>query len=317
MTAPLSRLLVAALLPLAAACHDLSRQRPDLTAGDTAWPGQESTAVDLRTGDQRGETDLHGSPDLHLNPDQAPAMDASLPPCVASTDSDTLALYTFDKGSGTTMIDAAGKHHGSIKGSGVQRQPGKKGCGSALHFSGVVTPYDNYALIPDSKDWLFTKGSLDFWIHIPKLTTKRSMGIISRDAIGSSTGHLTVMRSCAGRFVVRLQLKSENRVACSGILPGDAWYHVGINLGAPGVKLYVDGKKGTAKDKDSYGPTCQWTVQCGTPGVGNISGPAEPWVVGAASYHSAAGKPEPVSDPLQGSIDSLRISSARRPFGPP
>jgi len=311
---PLRAALLASLL-LTSACHDLSRQRPDLASSDLTLPGLDRP-LDLRadrTRDLAAPPDH--APDLPLpRPDKTPKDAPPPPPCVATADSLTLALFTFDVGSGATLLDSTGKHHGFIKGSTITRKAGQKGCGKALNFTGALGKNTNYASIPDHAAWRISTVSLDFWLHLDAPAPSGSQGIITRDAGGGAVGHLSLMYSCGGRFVARVQTATADHVVCSDVSPPGKWRHVGLNIGAPGLKLYVDGKESNYTGTEKLGATCYWSLKCGTSGSTGIAGAKEPWVFGAGSYHSKTGKAEPVYEQMKGSMDSLRISNAHRKF---
>jgi len=304
---------------VAAACHDLSRQRPDMAAADSAPAGQDRGPRDARPDQRRdsktppdlacdGVQPLDTSPDSPHPPDQH-LPDLKPPPCVAKAAISTVALYSFDTGTSATLLDATGKHNGSIVGAGISRKPGKPGCGNALHFSGSGTTTSGYATIPDHAAWQLKKGSLDFWVQIDAPAPKKSQGIVARDATGSGAGHLSVMYTCEGRIMARLQTGKADQIVCSDMVTVGSWHHVGLNFGPPGLKLHVNGKATAYTGKITLGSTCQWTLTCGTPGSAGISGNKEPWVLGAAAYLSAAGKATPIYDRLKGAIDSFRISN--------
>jgi hypothetical protein len=237
------------------------------------------------------------------------AADAPSRPCVEQTDASTVALYTFS-GSGKTVTDATGKHHGTIVGTAVSRVSSRAGCGQAIAFSGAT----GYVEIPDASAWDLATGSIDFWLRIDAMPTGGDKaGIISRDALNKAlSGHFTLYVTCNGALGARLQTTVASGFACTPVLKTKVWHHVGVNFGGGPLEIYVDG----------YMPPSTATIscnkldfECGTGTTAGIDGNNNPWTVGVASAASKEDQATPTNDPLTGTIDSLRISSARRAFG--
>jgi Concanavalin A-like lectin/glucanases superfamily len=231
------------------------------------------------------------------------------PPCVDKGDADTVALYTFE-GSGTTVTDSTGKHHGKLVGSGAARVSGKSYCGDAMGFPGS-TP-EAYVEIPDSTDFDLSKGAVDFWVRFDA-TASGSEGVFSRDASGTTNaGHITMFRLCNGSLLLRLQSTTNSYHQCSDPITAKSWHHVGVNFGGTGgLTFYVDG---TLAGRTAS-ITCGTTVNtCGAAATVGINGNDNPWVLGAAAWNSTEGAATPVNTPLKGQIDSFRLSKANRSF---
>ena len=233
------------------------------------------------------------------------------------TDNDTVALYTFESGSGATMVDVTGKHNGKILGSTIKRVAGKTGCGKALQFTGAASTTSNYATIPDSTDWRLTQGSVDFWVRLDSPTLSGPQGILTRDAAGNAKGQLSIFRTCAGRIMVRVQTGgTSHHSACSDPVTPGAWQYVVVNFGSPGLKMWIDGKRANFKGQDAIGQTCMIKLECGLGGsTGLLKAEKLPWVIGAASYYYTPKSPK-MYDHMKGAIDSLRISKIKRSFQP-
>jgi hypothetical protein len=231
------------------------------------------------------------------------------PPCVEQADADTLLLYTFS-GSGTTVTDVTGAHPGTLVGSGAKRVAGKAGCGQALELS-ATTPV-SHVLVDDAADWDLSTGSVDLWLTFDQ-PAGASEGIFSRDASGQTNpGHLTLMRLCNGSLMIRLQDTVDSFVQCSEPVSDKTWHHVGVNFGGNGgLKLYVDGKL-AARTTDIVCGTS--TTSCGSSTSNGIAGNDNPWVVGGSIWTSSEGTADPVTLPLNGKVDSFRISKVRRTF---
>ena len=238
--------------------------------------------------------------------------------CVESTDPDTVALYTFNTTTGTTVKDETMAHHGQIEDmNGVRSIFGPRiasgsTCGTAVSFDG------SYIVVPDASDFQLSVGSIDLWVKIAGTATA-PQGVISRDAENRNLpGHLTIFRTCMDHIVLRVQDDSLPSVhECSDLpIPRNVWTHIGVNLGPPEVELYINSVRtthtGTVTMCNISGGT--WSVQCGQSGSLGISGNFNPWVFGASSAGSEEGSNLPIGTGLQGAIDNVRISSVRRGF---
>lgn len=231
------------------------------------------------------------------------------PDCVYKVDSDTVALYTFS-GSGNTVTDLTGMHPGTVVGTGATRVSGKSGCGNAMRFS-PTTPV-SHVMVPDSTAFDLKQGSVDLWVRFDSAASTNE-GILSRDASGTTkSGHLTILRRCNGAISIRLQNTTNEGNVCSKPLSVGAWHHVGVSFGgSQGIKLYVDGTL-TNETADIICGTD--TITCGTSVTTGIDGNDNPWVIGASSWNSQEDVSTPVTQPLDGRVDSVRISKVRRSF---
>lgn len=228
--------------------------------------------------------------------------------CVSAGDANTIALYTFE-GSGGTVTDVAGGHHGKSFGSGLARVPGMSGCGKAMRFS--TTNPISFVEIPNSSAWNLSTGSVDLWVRFDGTGTAED--VLARDANSKAqAGHLTLSHLCNGSVMVRLQDTASSWTQCSDPVSAQTWHHVGINFGGSGgLRLYIDGKQATRTASIACGGS---THSCGSSSSKGIAGNSNPWVLGTGCGKSSEGSALPVSYPMSGRIDSVRISDIRRTF---
>lgn len=225
-------------------------------------------------------------------------------------DDDTVLLLTFDE---ETATDALGNNDGTIVGEPTWTD-GPLGCGRAIGFPlGGTTHVE----LPDSMDWHLPDGSLDFWFR--RDTGTGTAVLLSRERDEFGNGHFAVLLSNREEVYVRLQNAAEQESAsCSEPLAVGEWHHIGVNFGAGGLELWLDGEVTLRTDvgqvTDSVG---QLTMQCDGGGTVSLR-PADvlEWVVGASGIRATASGEW--SDFFNGgAIDYLRISSVRRDFSDP
>lgn len=254
--------------------------------------------------------------DLQTPPGDLPPADLG-PPCASTIDNRTLALFDFEGLSGNkTLIDKVGTQDGLImQPLFVTRKPGMPGCGQALVFSATSTKSAT-AQIPDHKLWQLPDGSLDLWVRFDTFND-RPMGVVAKDAIGMSAGHLLLVRNCNGRLIVRFQSNTQQVYRCSNVVNLDTWVHVGINFGKGGLALFVNGVKSDPKTTAEWADNCTGsplTVPCGEAFTLGLASNTNPWILGGLSKNAKAGTTTNVISPLSGAIDSLRISDSPRAF---
>jgi hypothetical protein len=284
---------------------DSSPMPPDVGPADLSADGQaQDTGLDQLALDQR-------TPDL-LAPDSAPLVDSgpdTTPSCSASTDKETVALYTFEATKpGSKIENVAGKGRDATiqAGSLTPISNGPMGCGKAGQFAGQT-----YLEVDHEKAFELTEGAVDLWVRFDQ---SGSAGLVSKDATGQQvSGHLTIFRACNDAIAVRQQTKTESIVHCSKPVPNSSWMHVAINFGAGGLELYLDG----ARVQEVGQLTCGGKITCSTTALAaGIAPNKNPWVIGASAIGSGDDVATPVSAQLVGAIDSLRISKTRRTFAP-
>lgn len=232
----------------------------------------------------------------------------------APPDDGTVALWDFESGLPSELIDVAGGHDGTLT-AGAGAVASIDGCGSALSFAGSEPPA--HGIVPDDAAFDLAVGSLDFWLHLDGDfgdDTAPTRGILSRDAMDSSRpGHMTVFATGGGSVVFRLQSPAGDVLLCSDPIPRRTWTHVGIVFGPPEAELFIDGTRATRTDS-TWVPLLG-SIQCGIDGAGGIDGNDNPLVVGAASWLSREGAADAISSHIApAAIDHVRLSSVRRDF---
>lgn len=249
------------------------------------------------------------------DPDVGPQDSGAGARCPSEVDEGTLAYFGVDGEVGAAGLDdRAGDLQATLRppGATVAVTEGPPGCGDALSLFG-----EPYAVVEGSGALAPSAGSVDFWVRFEG-DPKEPQGIISRDAQGQEKpGHLTIYRACDGHVVVRIQDELNSYYRCSDVtLEPGAWAHVGVNLGAPEVELWVNGVASTGTVAVGlWGEGCVTTVPCDQRVALDITGNQNPWVLGADTGVSVEDGAEPIRYPLRGALDEVRISARRRDFG--
>ncbi len=284
---------------------------------------QDSGPEDLGIGDadpgdnglnDLGTADL-GPPDLGVDGGEMPdigidtGIDGGVDAggCVQMLDPTTVALYTLD-GDAT---DLSGAHPGNLNGN-TDFEPGPAGCGQALGLSnaGVV---QGHLSIPHAQPFALASGAIDLWVY-PNING-RAMGVLTKDAQGASDA-FGLFVACSGHLVANLRVGDSNYYQCSTQpLPSNSWSHIGLNFGAGGFALYIDGGQAQgAQSQGLFGGNCNETITCGTSTTAGLQNSTQPWILGASSHDSPNGSGN-LSLPLRaGRVDNLRLSSAPRIF---
>lgn len=247
-----------------------------------------------------------------------PGADIDLLGCDAPLDPSVVARWSFDALSGNQVPEETGQHPGTLSGGTAQLVAGAPGCGKGLSIPAGLEGQP-YVVVPYAPAWQLAQGSVDFWVRFD--TLDKTQGIIGRDAFGElAAGHLSIFRACDGALVVRLQRGASEGIRCSQPVPDGVWLHVGVNFGAAGLQLFVDGtlaiRTGTVVYSKHGVSTCAHEMTCGTNVSGGIDGNSNPWVIGAISFASTEGTTDQISHHLGGTIDALRVSAAPRSFAP-
>jgi hypothetical protein len=225
-----------------------------------------------------------------------------------------LVRLTFDDTSFPWKVANLGSVGGLAKLHGGIARDEQGLCGGALR--NVIQPAPaatGYLELHDAPALHLAEGLIELWVRFDRDVSELTApeGIVSRDAVDQQqAGHLSLMRMDAGHLLARLQLADQSAgIACVGassIVVG-RWHHVIVAFGGAGeLELYLDGVRGTLKTTQGW--------RCGeksnTQGLG-VDGNANPWVVGASSINSVEGQAEPVTLPLAGAIDELRVYGSR------
>lgn len=240
-------------------------------------------------------------------PDAPAQMDASIDatPDVgcSGVDSDVIFYLTMNRPDGLVWPDLTGEHDamtaGGVGGTTVGPRPE---CGTAYDTSG-----GQRLVIPDSSEFDLGEGSIDFYVRVPPPGTTR--GVIGRDALDQNLpGHLGVHFQADNSLTVRLQTTTDQVFRCSPVLAEGDWIFVGINLGPPDLEMYVDGVLADEATADAGAITCGGAMTTG------IAGNDNPFVVGFSVGTSGEGSDVPVTLPLDGAVDEIRLSRVRRSY---
>ncbi len=156
-------------------------------------------------------------------------------------------------------------------------------------------------MIPDEPRWQLDEGSVDFYLR-PRRCAPDSdgYGLVVRDAQGqSASGHIRVFLESTCEICVRVQSTTAEHTMCSAPLALDTWRHVGINFGAEGLDLWVDGE-----------------VASQDPWPAGIAGNNNVWVVGGSNGRASEGSSRPTINAKLEQVDLtlVRISRVRRDF---
>lgn len=241
-----------------------------------------------------------GSPDVF----DAGEPDAG-PTACDDADGDTLFLFTFDDANDVVTAESGVADNSLL-------QPGDSPCGgNVLRITNDESPSSHFR-IPNRPEFELSAGSMDFWIRGPAAAFTQD--IIGRDAQDGGAGHFTVSTSEMGELVLRSQSVLEEFYICSEPVDFEStWRRVGINFGAGGVELWIDGVRQNRSGALLYREG-EWTCFDGTHEL-NLIGNANPFVVGAVAIYSGEGTHLPLREPFAGlEVDQLRLSSVRRDY---
>ncbi len=170
---------------------------------------------------------------------------AVLSACPVFAQTNPIAFWSFDEGTGTTALDSSGNSHSATI-TGASYVPGRTN--TALYFSGT----NNYAFIPDSTAGGTTGAGLDIgtrdwsvaaWIKTTNsgmvLTKMAYVGGSNPDAWGLSiSGNGTV-----GAVLHKSNAGTVNIFAGDGKLVNDGqWHHIAVVFNRAGNMIrYADG----------------------------------------------------------------------------
>lgn len=262
--------------------------------------------------------------DQDLSMQDASARDSPVPDsgiCPTAPETTTVALYRFEESGGPVILDATGRHFGTLVGAEGQdwlRIASSENCGRAIQFEppAEVVPL---AKVAHHLDWDLQQGSIEILVRFDNPTpTDEVEAIVSRDAeYTDRPGHLLLFRACNSRIAVRLQRDADHQfLVCSNPVTANDWHRVGINFGGGPLELYVDGQRATSTEPlDCVTEPGDWTCGTGNDTAAGIDGNANPWVIGALSWSNPEGQWNVVaSRPLVGAVDSFHIRRERRNF---
>lgn len=278
----------------------------------------ECVEGDLDAGAQDAGMPDARTPDAFTQPDAGPVemdvpvvdvFDAGPPPGCSGPDPDTLFLYDF-----SGDLDLVSGYAGATR-SGGALAPGDSPCDPQVLMT--PSPLASRFVVPDQASFRVAEGSLDFWVRRPSSLTGSAVGVFSRDEIDIDTeGQLTLFLSLEERFVLRGQINDSLsvRLCSTGPVPSEEWVRVGINWGADGLELYLNGvlQLGTG----TVGIFSENDAGCSESTIPfSIAGTQNPFVLGASIHRSAPGVDEPTAHPgPDWQYSHFRLSSVRRDY---
>lgn len=247
------------------------------------------------------------------------------PACPSEVGDDVVAHYRFED-PGDLWVDSVGGYNAELVSGGAQSVPGPRGCGDALGVGGEMA-----ARVPDANVFDLPVGSIDFWVRATDMDD--TVPILSRDAQGAATEHLTIFLSSvtdgggdpsARHLVVRHQSEGTAAAVCSeDPLPGGEWVHVAYNFGPPRMELFIDGVLQESEAEPSVPgggiPACDGRTNdpdlAGDPPpfVGGLQ-TALPWFIAASAQSQGKADQTPTAFMAGGALDEIRISAVRRDF---
>lgn len=236
-------------------------------------------------------------------PGDGPAIDAPSDSAIDAGPPMVVARYLFDDDLG----DESGTHDATAVGTDLTYLEGRNG--ATDHAVRIPTTLSSYVTIADAPAFDLAAGEIEVWFRFDGTVPDGDLGLVSRDAIGSTTnGHVSLRIGHDRRLVLRIQRTSTPTIEayrCS-ILPVSAntWHRVVVAFGGS-LTMQIDGftVQGTSwADVDGVPHDCTATWTTG------IDGNDNPWVVGALTVLSTEGTGLPVNAVAGGvQIDELVI----------
>ncbi len=233
----------------------------------------------------------------------AATVDSAVVSMCTEVDDKTVFLFLFSNG-----ISEVGGYN-TINVNGVINVPSDSICGG----NDIELGRTGRVQISPNDDFDIAEGSADIWFLMR--STSGTHTLFSRDSDGLQDGEFEVFMMEGGRFAVRYEMGGMEHAVCTpAIAMTNEWMHVGINFGAAGVGLWVDGFAYEA-DGDAESSS-GGTLPCGE---GNAAfstvGNANPFLVGAGQRTAMAGTGAPATNFSNGArFDDFRLSAIRRDF---
>lgn len=240
----------------------------------------------------------------------AGAPDAGAPDpfaCAKPVDGSTIAVYPMEDADMGLLSDVTRAHDGSFPVLRPDLTAGPSSCGRAMR----IATDTSYGVVPDSPAFAHREGALELRMLLTSDAVRGA--VLTRDAAGQTQGQFSLFLDDAGRLVARFQSGGRSIAACSDApLPAGRWYYVGVNYGAAGAELFVNGvsQRGAAtwRTEGESGP-------CGDTSPVGMIGESNPWIFGASSTRAVPGTGEPLGPATVGLVlDHVRFSSMRRDF---
>lgn len=142
-----------------------------------------------------------------------------------------IAAYSFDEGSGTTLSDAAGNHHGSV--SGATWTSGR--FGSALSFDGI----NDWVTVADASLLDLTTGmTLEAWVY-PAVSSGWRTVLLKEQS--SHLAYALYGSTDTNRPSGEIFTTSNQDVRGTTALPPNVWNHIAATYDGSALRLYVNG----------------------------------------------------------------------------
>ncbi|MBI2076265.1 MAG: LamG domain-containing protein [Candidatus Aenigmarchaeota archaeon] len=188
-----------------------------------------------------------------------------------TVNSNTVALWHFNEGSGSLAKDETGRFNGTV--DGATWTTGKYG--NALSFDGVN---DAVVVSSSSTEGITNQITLEAWVYPTKYGR-----IIGRYGSGSLSYLLTF--EGAGLALYINSPSSGNAARSDGTVPLNAWTHIAATYDGSTVKFYINDVLDSTKSLN----------------LGNIKAVTAPLIIGNDGYSDVA---------FGGIIDEVRITTA-------
>jgi len=219
-------------------------------------------------------------------------------PDACTTCPSMISWFPFDG----DLSDVVGEHGANPSGTTpAQFVPGNAGEGQAVHFPAAGT---SWVEVADSSAFDLSSGRVELWFRYGAQAPAGDLGLISRDANGTTTdGHFNIRLGFDRNLVVRIQQESSPSIAAyrctdAPIAP-NTWTHVEVDFGPAGLVLRVGGVTATATTwLDDSGAT----VGCDDPWTRGIAGNDNPWVFGGLNWGATPGTNDDVTE-VAGDVD--------------
>ncbi|MEK9148913.1 MAG: LamG-like jellyroll fold domain-containing protein, partial [Candidatus Desantisbacteria bacterium] len=191
-----------------------------------------------------------------------------------TTDSNTVALWHFNEGSGSLTLDETGRFNGTV--NGAAWTTGKYG--NALSFNGVT---NSVTISSNLSEGITSQMTAEAWIYTTK-TEGRIVGRYSREGLSYL---LTLEGGKIAFYVNSPSYTSAGRSTSS--IPLNTWTHVAATYDGSTIRTYINGVMDSTTPKS----------------LGNIISTTIPITIGASSYPDIY---------FGGFIDEVRISNIAR-----
>jgi hypothetical protein len=226
--------------------------------------------------------------------------------CPVGADPDTVALFPMDGLLDGSLVDVVGGLDAALASPAAEVE-GPDGCGVGMegNAASVATVGGDTALT-------LPEGSIDLYVWFPDTTPVAPVPALFYRTleVGGPLDPFGLVWAADGRLVLRTGVAFDgvpHRGICSNEpVPRQTWVHVGVNVGPPGVELWIDGVRQAGIGRfDQTG---------GQPGSCDATGPADPLPPGADPWFLGGAPRDDGVSGFFGRIDQLRFASRRRDF---